>query len=169
MSRNFEIVVMVAILLNTVLMTVYWAQISEADEYRVEMLNRCFLVFFLIEISLKLIAFKLRFFKDNWNRFDFVFVVFPFIFGIIIQFYDFGPLTATMTQILRSFRIGRLFKLFKGMKRLQVILNTFLNTISTLMNIAFLMFLIIYIYSVFAVNFFATVKISLPLHERLNF
>jgi len=37
------------------------------------------------------------------------------------------------------------------------------------MNIAVLMFLIIYIYSVFAVNFFADVKVSLPLHDRLNF
>lgn len=37
------------------------------------------------------------------------------------------------------------------------------------MNIAILMFLIIYIYSIFAVHFFATTKWNLPLHERLNF
>ena len=31
------------------------------------------------------------------------------------------------------------------------------------------MFLIIYIYAVFGVNFFAGLKFSYPLHERLNF
>ena len=123
----------------------------------------------MVEIILKLIAFKLRFFKDNWNKFDFVIVVFPFVLEKIILMSDFGTLSSTMTQTLGSLRIGRLFKLFKGMKRLQVIFTTFLNTISSLMNIAILMFLIIYIYSVFAVNFFANVKITLPLHERLNF
>ena len=75
----------------------------------------------MVEIVLKLIAFKLRFFKDKWNIFDFVIVVFPFIFGILIRMYDFGALNKTMNQAVRSMRIGRLFKLFRVMKRLQVI------------------------------------------------
>ena len=66
-------------------------------------------------------------------------------------------------------RIGRLLKLFRSLKQMQIIFNTFLNTVSSLMNIAILMFLVIYIYSVFAVHFFAPIKWNLPLHERLNF
>jgi hypothetical protein len=121
MSQPFEAMITIAILASTFLMTITWANMSEIDTWRTEMLQRAFSLFFMVEIVLKLIAFKLRFFKDKWNIFDFVIVVFPFIFGILIRMYDFGALNKTMNQAVRSMRIGRLFKLFRVMKRLQVI------------------------------------------------
>ena len=55
------------------------------------------------------------------------------------------------------------------MTQLQVIITTFFKTIGSLVNVGALMFLIIYIYSVVAVNLFATTKLNPPMHELLNF
>lgn len=55
------------------------------------------------------------------------------------------------------------------MRQLRIIFKTFINTFSSLLNVGGLMFLIIYIYAVFGMNFFAGLKLSYPLHERLNF
>ena len=49
----------------------------------IETINHVFSVLFVVEIAMKLIVFKCRFFKDNWNIFDFFIVVFPFLIGII--------------------------------------------------------------------------------------
>ena len=65
------------------LMTVTWASMQEDTHMTIETINHVFSVLFVVEIAMKLIVFKCRFFKDNWNIFDFFIVVFPFLIGII--------------------------------------------------------------------------------------
>lgn len=125
--------------------------------------------FFLLEAILKLIAFKRLYFRDQWNVFDFVILTFSLVLMGVGQFFKLGVFTTATSQVVRTLRIGRIFKIFRGMTQMQVIITTFFKTIGSLVNVGGLMFLIIYIYSVVAVNLFAEVKHNPPMNELLNF
>jgi len=71
--------------------------------------------------------------------------------------------------IIRSFRIGRIFRLVQKAKHLKVIFTTFLITIPSLANVGGLLFLLIYIYSILGVFLFAKVKQQDTLNRHANF
>lgn len=61
----------------------------------------------------------MRYFKDRWNIFDLVIVIIT-ILGIVLSVtlnLQLGP----QTTIIRSFRIGRIFKLFRRNNSLKLI------------------------------------------------
>jgi hypothetical protein len=68
----------------------------------------------VLEAIIKIVAFGKRYFKDKWNIFDFIVVTGDFLFWIIGQVFGFK--TAGTASILRTLRIGRVFKLFKSLK-----------------------------------------------------
>ena len=96
-NKTFDNLITIAIIASTLLMTMSWAQMSETDHFRIEILNHAFKYLFMIEIILRLIAFKLRFFRDNWNIFDFMIVILPFVIQIVLYFNDFGIENNTVT------------------------------------------------------------------------
>ena len=105
---------------------------------------------------IKLIAYGTRYFKDGWNNFD-VIIVLLTIISITIALttkYDVGP----NTTIIRSFRIGRVFKLFRKNKSLKLIFQTFLATLPAMANIGSLLLLFIFIFSILGVYIFADIK-----------
>ena len=108
---------MASIALNSLLMAVNWPNQSEMTIMVIRMVNYCFLVIFVLEAIVKLIAFDVRYFKDSWNVFDFIIVLASIIVLIITNFFDIKILSS-LTQLLRVFRLGRLFKLFKSLKTL---------------------------------------------------
>lgn len=69
------------------------------------------LTVYTIELALKMLALRFRFFKSGWNIFDFIIVAMAFIPAT-------GPLT-----ILRSFRIVRVLRLISSIPRLRVIIR----------------------------------------------
>ena len=74
-SQTFEIVIMVAILLNTVTMTVQHYDQSTDFDTALLVINTFFTVVFLVEAILKLIGLRRAYFNDPWNVFDFIVVV----------------------------------------------------------------------------------------------
>jgi hypothetical protein len=140
---------------------------SEGAKQATEIVNYVFTIVFVIEAIIKIIAFGCRYFKDTWNVFDFSIVAGSLVFILMQQTLGIG--FSTTTQVVRSLRISRMFKLFRNLKQLQIIFTTFYNTLSSLLNVGSLMFLIIYIYAVIGIVLFADVKLTWPMHERLNF
>jgi len=117
LSRKFEIVILTAITLNSLLMAVNWPNQSESTIQIIKRVNYCFLGIFVFEAIVKFIAFDIRYFKDSWNIFDFIIVLASIIVLIITNFAEIKALSS-LTQLLRVFRLGRLFKLFKSLKAL---------------------------------------------------
>ncbi len=74
---------------------------------------------FIFEVVVKFVAFGTRYFKDGWNNFDIVIVIMTIVSIILgaTTSYSLGP----QTTIVRSFRIGRIFKLFRRNKSLMSI------------------------------------------------
>jgi hypothetical protein len=148
-------------------MMIQWPNISPETVRITEYINYVFTGVFITEAMIKLIAFRKRYFAEIWNRFDFSIVVSSIVFTVAQTMTTF-PLTST-AQVIRTLRIGRMFKLFSWLKQLQIIFQTFLNTLSSLINVGSLMFLIIYIYAVIGISFFAEVKVKSPMNEKINF
>ena len=122
-----------------------------------------------MEAIIKIIGFQKRYFRDKWNLFDFLIVMASIIGISMAQLGLNSGAFKSSSQVVRTFRIGRMFKLFKNMKQLQVIFTTFINTLSSIVNVGGLMFLLIYIYGVIGVSFFAPIQWNGPLNTRLNF
>lgn len=70
--KYFEIFILLCILLNTIVLACHHFMILESTEQIFGSINSFFIFIFALEAVLKLIALKLDYFKDSWNRFDFL-------------------------------------------------------------------------------------------------
>lgn len=122
-----------------------------------DIVNLVFAIIYTLECAIKIYVLRRVYFKDGWNRFDFVIVVFALI-GLITQ-KVFKLNVGALTTIIRSFRIMRVFKMVKRFPQLNKIFNTFIVAIPSLVNVGSLLFLLLLLYSVLGVFFFAKVKL----------
>lgn len=107
--RNFEIVVLVCIFLNSVTLAINWYDQTKYVDDILDYINYGFAIFFAFEAILKLIAFGVRtYFRDSGNIFDLVIVITSIISSIISLTLelDFGA----STTFIRALRISRVLK-----------------------------------------------------------
>lgn len=81
--RYFDIGILIAILFNSLCLCVKWPNMSSKAESTLETINYFFTLIFFIEMIVKLLGFGKRYFRDNWNRFDFLVVMTSVTFIII--------------------------------------------------------------------------------------
>ena len=74
------------------------------------MLNMTFKVIFTLEAILKIFALRCNYFKDSWNFYDFSIVMTTYAFVAIASFNT-GTIIGSTTTILRTLRVGRIFRL----------------------------------------------------------
>ena len=86
----------------------------------IQYVNYVFMATFTLEAVIKIIAMKKYYFRDSWNIFDFVVVVGTAVVLLISQL-DLGIDLGVQSTILRSLRIGRIFKIVKRAQKLQII------------------------------------------------
>lgn len=101
--------------------------ISPASEQLYDKINTACSYIFIIELTLKLIAFGKHYFLSAWNIFDF-FVVSASILDIILDLAGVNneqnsslsalPQIARIFRVLRITRLLRMFKRFKGLQKL---------------------------------------------------
>lgn len=161
----FEIFIMVCILLNTLIMSMRYARMSNTYERILESINYVFSLIFNIELILKLIGLGFHYFKSSWNRFDFLIVLGTDIGFILSIFIGFDISTAA--SIVRGFRILRVFRLMKSFGK--VILGAFVYIIPQITNIMSLIFLLLFIYSALGINLFSTAMYRSNYHRLSNF
>ena len=83
-----------------------------------EYINDFFTAIFVIEATLKLIAYDITYFSNGWNRFDF-FVVIASVLDIAMSFVTTSSTSfLQLAKILRMFRVTRLFRLINKYKGL---------------------------------------------------
>lgn len=100
------------------------------------------LAIFVLEIAIKLYAFRLRFFRSGWNVFDFVIV------GIALVPAS-GPLA-----ILRAFRILRILRLVTKIARLRHLVESLIRALPSIGWIVVLMLMVFYIFAVMGTKLF---------------
>ncbi len=108
----------------------------------VGMLDNLCLAIFVVELLLKLIVYRFRFFSDGWNVFDF------FIVGISLV-----PATQGLSA-LRALRILRVLRLVSTAPRLRRVVEGFITALPGMASVFTLMALIFYIGAVIATKLF---------------
>ena len=106
-------------------------------------LDRLCLTVFVVEITMKLVAQRHRFFLSGWNVFDFVIVGISLVPG------------AGSLSVLRALRILRVLRIITAMPRLRRVVEGFITALPGMGSVFLLMGLVFYIGSVMATKLFA--------------
>ncbi len=110
----------------------------------IDWLDTLCLTIFIIEIALKLIAYRFGFFKSGWNIFDFLIVGISLVPG------------AEGLSVLRALRILRLLRVVSVAPSLRRVVEGFVTALPGMGSVFVLMALIFYIGSVMATKLFGT-------------
>ena len=118
----FDKFILGCIVLNAIVLASNWYMMPESVTTIVDILNYIFMVIFTLEAIIKITAMRSKYFKDGWNVYDFTVVVLTAVILLLTWLgpyinLEVGNLGVTST-ILRTLRIGRVFRLVKKAKQL---------------------------------------------------
>ena len=143
----FEYAIITIIILNGVLLGVGTsAALSEQYGSWFSLGNRIALAIFIAEALLKMVASSPRvagYFKDGWNVFDFLVIVFALI-----------PATGQFAMIARLARLLRVLRLISTIRDLRLIVAALVRSIPSAGHVMMLMSIIVYIYAVMGYHLF---------------
>jgi voltage-gated sodium channel len=105
-------------------------------------IDRLCLLIFLIELSAKIWAYRLHFWRNGWNIFDFLVVAIALVPGA-------GP-----WAVLRSLRVLRILRLLTVIPAMRKVVAAFLHAIPGLTGVIAVMLIFFYTASVLATNLF---------------
>ena len=149
-NKLFEITVIFIIVFSALVTGVKTYEINSTLNKLVLGLDTFITLFFLFEVSIRLIAEPrtLDFFKKGWNVFDFVIVVASML-----------PVDGSDTVLLaRLLRIFRVLRLISMIPELRVLINSLLKALPRMGYIALLMFIIFYLYAAIGSFMFDTIN-----------
>ena len=135
----------------------WWRQVTEQT-------NWVFIVIYMIEIILKLIAYSYYFFYDAWNLFDFIVVVASIVESTVGR----GAGLQTL-RVLRMLKVLRTIRLVRRARRLRLIVSALLRSIPHIISSLLLLMLAVFLFSVMGVQLFSGSKFGYGLHRRNNF
>lgn len=105
-------------------------------------IDKAILTVFVVEILLKLYAYRFDFFKSGWNIFDFSIVAIALL-----------PASG-LFAVLRSLRIFRSLRLIKNVPKLRFIVESLFHSLPSLVWIFVLLALVFYVFSVIGTKLF---------------
>lgn len=106
-------------------------------------MDQAILGLFAVEATLKIAAWRGRYFRDPWNLFDFSIVTVALL-----------PIDASYVAVLRLVRLLRVLRLVRAVPRLQVLVGALLQSLPSMGWVAVLLALLFYVYGVAGVFLF---------------
>ncbi|WP_083793254.1 ion transporter [Pseudovibrio sp. JE062] len=145
-SRQWEYTIISIIALNAIILGLDTSMSLIANYGMIlRFLDELILAIFVVELTLRIIAFGPSFFKGPWNLFDF------FIISIALV-----PATGPAT-ILRSLRILRILRLISVVPSLRSVIGGLILALPGMGSIVLLMGLVFYVFSVMATRLYGAV------------
>ncbi|MEQ8552611.1 MAG: ion transporter [Cyclobacteriaceae bacterium] len=142
-TKQFQYTIIGLIILNAITIGLETSpEINDVAGPWLAEIDKYILVVFTLEIAMKLVAYRHRFFTSAWNIFDFLIVAIALIPAA-------GPL-----HILRTLRILRTARLIKNVPKLRLIIESLLKSIPSIGWIAVLLFMIFYIFAVIGTDLY---------------
>lgn len=159
MSRRFEMVVFILIVLNMIAMTVEHYQQPDKVTSVLEILNMVFTAIFGVEAIVKIIGLRQYYFTFPWNIFDLT-VIITSVIGIIFEeALQKLVISPTLLRVIRLIRIGRILRLIKGAKGIRKLLFALVISLPALFNIGALLFLVTFVYAIIGMSLFGHVQV----------
>ena len=143
----FEYTIIALILLNGVFLGLGTSPVL--DQQYGDLLhlgNQIVLGVFIVEALLKMIALAPRvdmYFRDGWNVFDFLVIVFSLI-----------PATGEFAMVARLARLLRVLRLISAIRELRLIVAALVRSIPSVGHVMLLMSIIVYIYAIIGYQLF---------------
>jgi len=142
-SRAFGNFILAVILINAVVLGLQTSkELMARTGPMLDLIDNICLAIFTIEIFLKLIVQRHRFFLNGWNNFDFVIVGISLLPG------------AGGLSVLRAMRIMRVLRVVSVAPSLRRVVEGFISALPGMMSVFVLMALIFYIFGVMATKLF---------------
>ncbi|XP_057675955.1 voltage-dependent L-type calcium channel subunit alpha-1D-like [Corythoichthys intestinalis] len=175
-SSQFEYVMFVLILGNTLTLAVQHYEQSKLFTSVMDILNMIFTVVFTIEMIIKLLALRAHhYFIDPWNSFDALIVVGSVLDIAVSEFSgggghgegkgESGKVSITF---FRLFRVLRLVKLLSKGEGIRTLLWTFVKSLQALPYVGLLIAMIFFIYAVIGMQTFGKVAVDDNTHINRN-
>ncbi len=137
-------VVIVAILINAAILGVQTApNLPPSTSAALEWVNTAFLALFVLELVIKLYAFRLKFFASSWNVFDFVVIAI-------------GIIPGSGFAVLRALRVLRVLRLISMVPALRRIVEALVKAIPGILSIGVLLFILFYVGAVMGSSLFGS-------------
>ena len=166
-SDGFDGGIMAAIMVNILFMSMRHVDMSETWILVLFISNCLFTGIFAAEAALKLYAFGTsEYFKDSWNLFDFIVVLFSLV-GILMEV--FAERGIPIVSLLRVLRVARIFRLIPKAKGLRTLFQTLVFSLPALVNITLVLGLFFFIFGIMGMNLFGKVKYGDNLSRHANF
>ncbi len=149
-NKAFEIFVISIIILSSLLIGVKTYSLNPIFESVLFTLDYAVTIFFVFEITLRMVAERkfFNFFKKGWNVFDFLIVMISLI-----------PLDdSEYALIARMLRLFRVMRLISFVPELRVLVTALFIALPRMGYVALLMFIIFYIYAVVGNLLFAPIN-----------
>ncbi|XP_065647835.1 voltage-dependent L-type calcium channel subunit alpha-1D isoform X2 [Hydra vulgaris] len=164
-SRYFDYFTTLLIVLNTLQLMMKYNGMTDRYRNSMQTANIGFTILFVIEAFVKIIAYKLNYFKDIWNLFDLALLL-GGLLDIIFTYVKQIGLDPTM---FRLFRVARVLKLLRKGKRVRIMVWTLLKSLKALPYVIGLIILTSYVYALIGIQLFGNIKFKEALTEKNNF
>ena len=136
--------ILVLILINAILLGMETSASLMQDFGSVILLaDKVLLAIFVIELLLRIFAYRLSFFKDSWSLFDFAVVAIALM-----------PATGQFS-VLRALRVLRVLRLLSIVPSMRRVVSALLGSLPGLGSIAMVLLLIYYVFAVIATKLFS--------------
>jgi len=140
---KFKAAVVALIIFNGILLGLETVRSLPANVHSaIVLINYLILVCFVVELILRLASYRLNFFREPWNVFDFVIILASLIVPA-------GPF-----QVVRSLRILRVVRLVSSVPSLRRVVEGLLGALPGIGSVLFLLLLVLYIAGVMATVLF---------------
>lgn len=142
-SNLFQWTILGLIFANAMLLGIEtMPMVSEGNEQILLTIDFGFLLIFLIELALRIYAWRTDFFRNGWNLFDFTI--------ILVSALAFSNLFAA----LRAFRVLRVLHLVTILPRMRTVVRALIDSIPGILSVGVLVVLIVYVFAVIASNLY---------------
>ena len=146
-APTFDAAIVSIIILNAVLLGVGTSpEVDQAFGNWIDIGHHITLAIFIVEAILKMTAASPRvagYFRDGWNVFDFLVIVFALI-----------PATGQFAMIVRLARLLRVLRLVSTIKDLRLIVTALISSIPSVGHVMLLMSIVVYIYAIIGYHLF---------------
>jgi voltage-gated sodium channel len=143
-SDRFQNFITIIIIINSILIGLEtFPEIVKEYEVIIDIIDLIILALFTVEITLKLLIYRSRFFVSGWNIFDFIIVAISIL-----------PAAGSFS-IFRALRIVRTLRLFKSLPKLRLIIESLVHSIPSIGWIGVLLGIVYYIFAVMGYNLFS--------------
>jgi len=145
--------------------------LNNEDTTFLAVLENCFLVFYIFELSLWFIAMGLKCLHNNWVKLDCFFVILgvstTWIIGPLLDATgtssgDSGVESLLLLRMLRLFRLARAIRLIYRFQELLKLVNGIITSFGTMIYVLLLLFVILYVFACFALEFITNASWAKP-------